>query len=67
MMRTIQEITEAVGRLSPEDWVAFRAWFVEFDAGVWDRQFVEDVAAGRLDQLADDALQDLRNGRCTEL
>jgi hypothetical protein len=66
-MRTIQEIEEAVGRLSPEDLAAFRAWFAEFDATVWDRQFAEDVAAGRLDQLADEALQDLREGRCTSL
>ncbi len=66
-MSTIQEIIEAVGRLSPEDLVAFRTWFAEFDADVWDRQFEEDVAAGRLDQLADDALQDLRKGRYTDL
>jgi hypothetical protein len=35
--------------------------------GVWDAQFAEDVAAGRLDQLADDALEDLRRGGCTDL
>jgi hypothetical protein len=66
-MRTIQEIEEAVGRLSSEDLAAFRAWFAEFDATVWDRQFEEDVMAGRLDQFADQALQDLREGRCTNL
>lgn len=66
-MSTIQEIKDAVRQLSPEDLAAFRAWFAEFDARVWDRQFDEDVVAGRLDQLAEEALQDLREGRCTDL
>ncbi len=66
-MSTVQEIERAVRQLSPEDLAAFRAWFAEFDAGLWDRQFEEDVAAGRLDTLADEALQDLREGHCTDL
>lgn len=65
-MSTIQEIEDAVCQLSPKDLAAFRAWFAEFDASVWDRQFEEDVAAGRLDRLAEEALQDLREGRCTD-
>jgi hypothetical protein len=39
----------------------------EFDAKRWDQQFEEDVAAGRLDNLAQRALQHLREGRCTDL
>ena len=66
-MSTVKEIEQAVRQLSAEDLAAFRAWFAEFDADEWDRQFEEDVAAGRLDQLADEALQDLREGRCTDL
>ena len=30
--------------------LVFRVWFAEFDAEVWDRQFEEDVAAGRLNE-----------------
>ncbi len=66
-MSTLQDISEAIGKLPAEDLVAFRAWFAEFDAGQWDRQFVEDVAAGRLDDLAEEALRDLREGRCNDL
>lgn len=66
-MSTILEIEQAVRQLPAEDLAAFRAWFAEFDAGVWDRQFEEDVAAGRLDALADEALEDLHHGRCTDL
>lgn len=64
---TQQSIQNAVRQLSPEDLAAFRVWFDEFDAALWDRQLEADVAAGRLDQLAEEALQDLRERRCTDL
>ena len=35
----------------------------EIDARIWDRKIEEDVAAGRLDELANEALSDLRAGR----
>jgi len=66
-MSTVREIEDAVRRLPSEDLTAFRAWFAEFDAEVWDRQLEADVAAGRLDALAEEALQDLREGRCSDL
>jgi hypothetical protein len=66
-MSSIQEIEHAVRQLPPSELAAFRAWFAQFDAEVWDRQFEEDVAAGRLNHLADEALKDLREGRCTDL
>ena len=65
-MSTIAEIEDAVRRLSPKDLAAFPEWFVQLDAEAWDRQIEEDVAAGRLDSLAEKALEDLRQGRCTD-
>ena len=58
----VEEIERAVSQLSPEELAVFRAWFAEFDAEAWDRQFETDVAAGKLDTLAEEALQDLREG-----
>jgi hypothetical protein len=66
-MSTVEEIERAVRALASEELALFRAWFAEFDAGVWDRQIEEDVAAGRLEALAEEVLQDLREGCCTEL
>ncbi len=54
-MSTIQEIKEAIAKLSPEDIAALRARFARLDAAEWHRQFEVDVAAGRLDGLAGDA------------
>lgn len=66
-MTTIQDIENAIRRLTPGELSAFRTWFAEFEADVWDREFEEDVKAGRLDELAEQALRDLREGRCTDL
>jgi hypothetical protein len=67
MMSTIQEIEDAIRKLPDEEHATLHAGFAEFDAAVWDRQFERDAAAGRLDALADEALTDLREGRCTDL
>jgi hypothetical protein len=66
-MSTITEIETAVRQLTAEERSVFRAWFAEFDAEEWDRQFEGDVASGRLDRLADESRADLQAGRCTEL
>jgi hypothetical protein len=66
-MSNLQEIEQAISQLSAEELADFRVWFAEFDAENWDRQLEEDVAAGRLDDLAQRALQHLREGRCTDL
>ena len=64
---SVKDIERAISQLSPEDLQSFRNWFREFDAEAWDRQFDSDVAAGRLEKLADDALRELDRGRCTDL
>lgn len=66
-MSTVHEIEQAIRALDPKDLAALRDWFAAFDADAWDRQLERDVAAGRLDRLAEEALRDLREGRCTDL
>ena len=61
------EIERAIEKLPPEELARLRAWFAEFDAARWDREFEQDVAAGRLDALGEEALDDDRNGRTTKL
>jgi len=66
-MQSLEDIQEAIKRLSPDELRAFREWFWEFDFQIWDKQLEEDIAEGRLDWLAEEAINDLREGRCTEL
>jgi hypothetical protein len=66
-MSTVQQIEDAVQQLSAAERAAFRAWFAEFDAQEWDRQIEADVASGQLDWLAEEARQESKAGRCTDL
>ena len=66
-MTRVAEIEEAVTRLSAQDLAAFRAWFDEFDGEIFDRRIRADAASGRLDNLADEAISDLRRGDAREL
>ena len=65
-MTTVQEIEQAIRSLSPEEFTEFRLWFAELDAQIWDRELENDVASGRLEALAQKALDDLRQGRCAQ-
>ena len=53
--------------MSADELAAFRAWFEQFDADQWDRQFEADASSGKLDALADRALRSLENGEATPL
>ena len=55
-MARVDDLAQKVRELSPEAYRAFRGWFLAFDAELWDEQLEEDVEAGRLDALADEAL-----------
>lgn len=66
-MTRVEEIEQAVLGLAPEDLSEFRRWFQEFDARLWDEELERDVEAGRLDSLAAEALEDLREGRTRPL
>ena len=66
-MTTVREIENAVAHLPNTELDEFRAWFAQFDAEAWDREFEEDAKSGKLDRLADKALADLAQGRCSQL
>lgn len=66
-MNIVSEVEVAIAQLSREELAVFRDWFQEFDAETWGKQLEADIAAGRLDSLAEEALWDLREGSCTDL
>lgn len=61
-MGSIKSIEKAVEALPPAELAEFRQWFAEFDAQAWDRQLERDAAAGKLDDLAAEALADHQVG-----
>ena len=64
---TIQEIERAIAELNPRELARFRQWFEEFDAQVWDEQFERDAKSGKLDKLAEKAINEYRAGNAREL
>jgi hypothetical protein len=66
-MTRVAEITGAVRKLPKRELARFRKWFAEYDAAAWDTEFARDVAHGRLDKLATEALREDRSGRTTAL
>jgi hypothetical protein len=66
-MTILEDIEKAVAGLPADQLARFRAWFEEFEAARFDERIEHDAKAGRLDQLAEQALADFRAGRAREL
>lgn len=66
-MRPLEQLEQTVQNLSAKDFAKFRAWFLELDERLWDQQIAEDLEAGKLDGLVDEALEDFRAGRAREI
>jgi hypothetical protein len=63
----VEQIEKQIERLSREDLADFRAWFLEFDASVWDQQIDADSQAGSWDSLISEALADYGAGKAREI
>ncbi len=57
----------AVTNLSWPELDVFRKWYEKFESELWDRRIEADIKAGKLDKLAQEALDDFEAGLCTEL
>jgi hypothetical protein len=66
-VKRVEEIAQAVRELNRSELWTFRHWFLQFDSATWDQQLEADVAAGRLDNLGEEALADFRAGRTRPL
>jgi hypothetical protein len=64
---TIEEIQSAISQLSPSEIARLARWLEEFKAGLWDKQIENDIAAGRLDSLIDQAHREIGAGNFSEL
>ncbi len=67
MTPVVKDIERAIKQLPQDQLQHFRAWYEKFDADNWDKQIKADIAAGRLDELANIALDDHEQGRSKRL
>ncbi len=66
-MSKVELIEKQIKTLSAKEVAKLREWFLEFDWMLWDQQVERDVAAGKLNGLADKALRDHAAGKTTPL
>ncbi len=64
---SVEELKTAVKKLSKMEQQRFREWYYAFDAAIWDEKLETDIKAGKLDKMADEALQAFEEGQCREL
>jgi hypothetical protein len=66
-MSTVGEIESALRALPIQDARAVAHWLQEYLDQKWDKQMDADIAAGRLDKLAEQALDRCRAGQVKPL
>jgi hypothetical protein len=66
-MSTVESIENAIEQLGRDDLASFRQWFTSFDAAEWDAQIERDIAAGKLDELAKEGIQEYKAGATRRL
>jgi hypothetical protein len=62
-MTTVEQIEAAIVSLPPEDFKRLARWMREQDEALWDQQIERDIAAGRLEALAAEAIAEYEAGR----
>ena len=62
-MSQVEMLEQNIKQLSPSDLAAFRSWFIEFDAADWDRQIETYSETGKLDRLAQAAIEEYKAGK----
>jgi hypothetical protein len=63
----LEEIEKRIRNLTSANLAKFRAWFVEFDHALWDRQIESDATSGKLDRLAGEARADYEAGKVRKI
>lgn len=66
-MSEVEQLEQRVSNLPPKDLAQFRAWFLEFDARLWDEQIEADLKAGKLDSLIAEARAEFKQGKSRPL
>lgn len=66
-MSTVEKIEAEILKLSPQEFSQLASWFLELDEQRWDEQIARDVAAGKLDFLAKEALSEYEAGNSQQL
>jgi hypothetical protein len=66
-MSTLEQIEAAILTLSSDEFQRLRQWFFDVDYERWDEQLEKDIADGKLEALAEEAISEFKAGHCREI
>jgi hypothetical protein len=66
-MLTVEQIENAILELPPNEIGELLEWFLNLDYQRWDVQLEKDIAKGKLDVLAAEAMADFESGNYREI
>ncbi len=66
-MSTLEQIEAAILTLPSQDFERLRQWFFDLDYQRWDEQLEQDIADGKLETLAQEAIAEFESGQCRKI
>jgi hypothetical protein len=66
-MSKVEKIEAEILKLSPQELSQLADWVLDLDEQRWDEQIEQDIVAGKLDFLAQEALAEFEAGNCRTL
>lgn len=66
-MSTLKQIEAAILTLSSDEFHQLKQWFFDVDYKRWDEQLEQDIAEGKLEALAEEAISEFKAGDCREI
>lgn len=64
---SLENIEDAILSLPSHEFERLRRWFFDLDYARWDEQIEQDIASGKLEALAQEAIAEFEAGHCREL
>jgi len=58
-MLTLEQIESAILQLPPDEYKKLLEWFADLDYQRWDEQLAKDIADGKLEALAQEAIANI--------
>jgi hypothetical protein len=66
-MTKLEKIEQDIAALDPRDVRKLADWIENYKAELWDNQMMEDAKAGKLNQLIENARQEIAAGKVRPL
>lgn len=64
---TVEQIEAAILKLPPDKFQQLKTWFLDLENQRWDEQLEKDIADGKLEDLAQEAIADFEAGRYLQI